>query len=154
MNPIKPQRRGRRVAMTPAEIDAFLTGERTCRVATVSAAGRPHVAPLWFVWAGSSLWLYSIVDSQRWADLMRRPEVAIVVDAGIEYGELRGVEITGTAGVVGDVPRSERPDAELTEPEQLFAEKYFGGAGFAADGRHAWLRITPEKITSWDFRKL
>jgi hypothetical protein len=22
------------------------------------------------------------------------------------------------------------------------------------DGRHAWLRITPEKITSWDFRKI
>jgi hypothetical protein len=22
------------------------------------------------------------------------------------------------------------------------------------DGRHAWLRITPTKITSWDFRKL
>jgi hypothetical protein len=22
------------------------------------------------------------------------------------------------------------------------------------DGRHAWLRIAPSKITSWDFRKL
>jgi len=22
------------------------------------------------------------------------------------------------------------------------------------DGRHAWLRITPAKIVSWDFRKL
>ena len=22
------------------------------------------------------------------------------------------------------------------------------------DGRHAWLRITPLKIVSWDFRKL
>jgi len=22
------------------------------------------------------------------------------------------------------------------------------------DGRHAWLRITPDKIVSWDFRKL
>jgi hypothetical protein len=22
------------------------------------------------------------------------------------------------------------------------------------DGRHAWLRLTPEKITSWDFRKI
>jgi hypothetical protein len=22
------------------------------------------------------------------------------------------------------------------------------------DGRHAWLRLTPEKISSWDFRKL
>ena len=22
------------------------------------------------------------------------------------------------------------------------------------DGRHAWLRIVPDKIVSWDFRKL
>jgi hypothetical protein len=22
------------------------------------------------------------------------------------------------------------------------------------DGRHAWLRLTPEKLVSWDFRKL
>ena len=22
------------------------------------------------------------------------------------------------------------------------------------DGRHGWLRLTPEKITSWDFRKI
>ena len=31
--------------------------------------------------------------------------------------------------------------------------KYHGG-GMLHDGRHAWLRITPMKITSWDFRKL
>lgn len=35
---------------------------------------------------------------------------------------------------------------------RLFGDKYFGGA-FATDGRHAWLRIVPEKIVSWDFRK-
>jgi hypothetical protein len=22
------------------------------------------------------------------------------------------------------------------------------------DGKHAWLRVTPRKVTSWDFRKL
>jgi hypothetical protein len=25
--------------------------------------------------------------------------------------------------------------------------------GIDADGRHAWLRIRPEKFVSWDFRK-
>ena len=34
------------------------------------------------------------------------------------------------------------------------AGKYHGGTDFPHDGRHAWLRITPRKITSWDFRKL
>jgi hypothetical protein len=40
--------------MTPDEIDAFLSSQRVCRVATIGARDRPHVAPLWFVWDGSA----------------------------------------------------------------------------------------------------
>ena len=139
--------------MTPEEVDRFLAGERTCRVATVGGEGQPHVAPLWFVWDGAALWLHSLVRSQRWVDLVRDPRVAVVVDAGTEYGELRGVEIAGRADVVGEVPRGTGPDASVAEPERLFAEKYLGGGPFATDGRHGWLRIAPEMVLSWDFRK-
>ena len=34
------------------------------------------------------------------------------------------------------------------------AGKYFESRQMIHDGRHAWLRVTPRKITSWDFRKL
>jgi PPOX class probable F420-dependent enzyme len=140
--------------MTPAEVDAFLTAERTCRVATAGADGRPHVVPLWFVWTGGALWLNSIVRSQRWTDLARDPRVAVVVDAGEQYGELRGVEITGTATPVGDVPRGAAHHPELAEPERLFARKYAGVDEYVPDGRHAWLRVDAEKLASWDFRKI
>src|SRR5260370_39964426 len=100
----KEQRRGRRIAMSPAELDAFLASERTCRVATVSPAG-PHNTPLWFVWDGTALWLTSIVRSQRWTDLARDPRVAVLVDAGEAYDERRGAELRGSVEVVGEVPR-------------------------------------------------
>ncbi len=148
------QRRGRAIAMTPAEVDEFLATERTCRVATASRDGRPHVAPLWFVWDGTSLWLNSVVRSQRWTDLARDPRIAVVVDAGVEYSELRGVELSGAVAPVGDVPRTAAPDPDLATPERLFARKYMGGAEYVPDGRHAWLRLTPDKLVSWDFRKL
>jgi hypothetical protein len=32
--------------MTPDEIDAFLSSQQVCRVATIGAQDRPHVAPL------------------------------------------------------------------------------------------------------------
>jgi hypothetical protein len=147
------QRRGRSIAMTPAELDEFLAQARTCRVATLAPNG-PHVVPLWFVWTGGALWLSSVVRSQRWADLIRDPRVAVVVDAGEEYQELRGAEIKGTAEPVGEVPRRGTDDAQLAEPELLFARKYLGGDLMLHDGRHGWLRVTPGKITSWDFRKL
>jgi hypothetical protein len=148
------QRRGRKIALTPEELDEYLSTERTCTIATVSHDG-PHATALWFVWDGESVWLYSITRSQRWTDLQRDPRVAMLVEAGEDYTELRGVEISGKVEVVGEVPRTGEPADALAEPERLFAAKYQGGAGsMFHDGRHAWLKLTPAKIASWDFRKL
>ncbi|MBH0121599.1 pyridoxamine 5'-phosphate oxidase family protein [Rhodococcus sp. CX] len=139
--------------MTPEEVDVFLAEERVCRVATVDGDGTPHVAPLWFVWDGSHLWLNSIVRSQRWKDITRDSRVSIVIDAGHGFAELRGVEISGHAESVGEVPRGSSEDSRLADPELRFARKYTGSESFTADGRHGWLRVTPSKIVSWDFRK-
>jgi PPOX class probable F420-dependent enzyme len=193
---VPEQRRGRVIAMSADELTSFLGEQRTCRFATTGPDG-PHVAPVWFVWDGQALWVYSLTRSQRWANLARDPRVAVVVDDGHHYHELRGVEVEGEAVMVGPVPRTggeDQPAPELAEPERLMAAKYFGPAHQAAadvggasqaasgasqadpanpaasaggasqaadgasemvhDGRHAWLRITPDKIVSWDFRKL
>ena len=139
--------------MSDEERDAFLGSERTCRLATVGTLG-PHVAPVWFVWLGGSIWIHSLSKSQRWTDLMRDPRVAVVVDAGVEYVELRGVELRGRVEVVGEVPRTGEPEPRLEPVERAFAAKYAGGSEFGYDGKHAWLELRPEKIVSWDFRKL
>lgn len=148
------QRRGRRIAMSGAELDEFLATERTCRVGTVGANGAPHVTPLWFVWDTTSLWLYSITRSKRWADLRKNPRASVLVDAGHDYQELRGVELLGDFEPVGESPRMGEPLPELTDVERSFARKYFGIDEHVYDGRHAWLRMTPESVRSWDFRKI
>ncbi|MBO7938840.1 MULTISPECIES: pyridoxamine 5'-phosphate oxidase family protein [Streptomyces] len=148
------QRRGRKIMMTSGELDAFLTTQRTCRVATVSAEGAPHVSALWYLWDGSALWLYSVVRSKRWTQLRRDPRVAIVVDTGEEYESLRGVELSGAVEFVGEAPRTGELCAELDAVETLFARKNFGLDAMPHDGRHAWVRLRPDKIVSWDFRKL
>jgi PPOX class probable F420-dependent enzyme len=150
---MREQRRGHKVAMSTEERDAFLAEERTCRVASIGGDGSPHVTPLWFAWDGTSLWLTSIVRSQRWADLQRDNRVSVIVDAGREFTELRGAELRGVVEVVGEVPRTGEPVPELATPERIFADKYAGGR-VHHDGRHAWLRVTPDKIVSWDFRKM
>ena len=150
--------------MTAGELDAFLGAQRTCRFATTGPDG-PHVAPVWFVWDGQAIWVYSLTRSQRWANVSRDPRVAVVVDDGHHYHELHGVEIEGQATIVGPVPRTGQESEvapDLAEPERLMAAKYFGhenptasgGPEMTHDGRHAWLRVTPLKMVSWDFRKL
>jgi len=143
--------------MTPDEVTAFLDAERTVRVATNGTNG-PHATPLWYLWDDSDgdgvMWLTSLSRSQRWTDLMADPRIAAVVDAGHDdYTQLRGVELRGSVEVVGEVPRTGEPHPELERVEQAFADRYTGGH-VGIDGRHAWLRLRPEKITSWDFRKV
>jgi hypothetical protein len=139
--------------MSADELNTFLSRERTCRVASSTVSG-PHVVPLWFVWNDGALWLHSMVKSQRWADLARDPRVAVVIDRGESYEELRGVELRGTVGVIGEVPRVGESVSALVAVEAQWAEKYGSGAEMEYDGRHAWLRLEPAKIVSWDFRKL
>jgi nitroimidazol reductase NimA-like FMN-containing flavoprotein (pyridoxamine 5'-phosphate oxidase superfamily) len=150
---IRVQRRGRSIAMTGEEVDTFLAFERTCRVATVGASGAPDISPLWFVWDGTSCWLNSLYKSQRWTNLVRDPRIAIVMDAGEQFHELRGVEISGEAEIVGEVPRTAEPLSSVAWTEREFARKYMGGGEYKPDGRHAWVRVRPAKVVSWDFRK-
>jgi nitroimidazol reductase NimA-like FMN-containing flavoprotein (pyridoxamine 5'-phosphate oxidase superfamily) len=150
---LRPLRRGRSIAMTTEERDAFLAEARTVRVATVGSTGRPHVTPLWFLWWDGSLWLTTLTRSRRWAHLTQHPEVAAVIDAGDAYDELRGVEISGRAEPVGEAPRGSAPHPVLDAVEPRFAAKY-GAEPYTPDGRHAWVAIRPASIVSWDFRKL
>jgi Pyridoxamine 5'-phosphate oxidase len=140
--------------MSDEERDAHLATLRVCRVGTVGAQGAPHVSALWYCWDGSALWLYSIMRSQRWANLARDPRVSAVVDTGVDYFELRGVEFIGEVEFVGEQPRVGEPNAELEVPERLFAERYWGGSWLGYDARHAWLCLRPQKQVTWDFRKL
>ena len=149
----REQKRGKRIAMSPDELAAFLGEERMCRLGSLGADGSPHVSPLWFVWDGSAIWLNSVVRSQRWTNLLRDPRVSIAIDGGEGYFELRGAELIGRVEVVGEVPRTLAPDPLVAEPERLFGAKY-GGGEFVPDGNHAWLRMVPDKMVSWDFRKL
>src|SRR5258708_21928699 len=87
----REQRRARGIAMGKAELDAFLTEQRTCRVATAGQDG-PHLTPLWYVWDEAALWLYSVVRSQRWTDIGRDRRGAAFPDAARGRGRARGGE--------------------------------------------------------------
>jgi hypothetical protein len=156
------QQHRRSMALDAGEVDDLLQGARTCRVATLTSSGAPHVSPLWFVWDGDALWLHSLVRSQRWAGVLADPRAAVVVDLGEELSELRGVELRGVLEPVGPAPRdpAQPIPAETARTEQLWVAKYHGAAddgtipAMRHDGRHAWLRLTPSKVVSWDHRKL
>lgn len=139
------------IALNPKEVDAFLSEQRTVRLATAGPGG-PHVVPLWFVWLDGSMHMNSTMGNVTIVNLADDPRAAAVVDDGSDYESLRGVVLHGPVTVdPGDVP-----PARLGEVTSAWSAKYMGGGPLPYDrwrGR-VWLRLDPIQVSSWDFRKI
>jgi nitroimidazol reductase NimA-like FMN-containing flavoprotein (pyridoxamine 5'-phosphate oxidase superfamily) len=133
--------------LTPEELDELLTTERTLRAATVGPDGTPHVVPLWFVWHEGAVWINNLRKSRRSRDVSHGSPVALCVDTGHEYGELRGAVLYGRFDVAPG-------DATMPEIRRAFGRKYWGDVEIPDVKSHVWLRLIPEKVVSWDFRKI
>jgi len=133
--------------LSPAELDELLTSARTLRAGTVSPDGWPHVMPLWFVWHEGEVWFNSLRRSRRARDVAAGSPVALCVDTGTEYAELRGAVLYGRFAPAGDRP-------ELPAVKEAFAAKYWPGVAIPDLASHEWLSLRPDRVVSWDFRKI
>jgi PPOX class probable F420-dependent enzyme len=67
--------------MTDEQAREFLRhGQRTGKVATTRADGRPHVAPVWFVLDGADIVFMTGAETLKGKTLRRDPRMALVVD--------------------------------------------------------------------------
>ena len=81
------------IAMSDAELVAFLQTERTLVCATNGRRGWPHLMPLWYIVRDGDLWAWTFAKSQKVKNLERDPRATLQVEAGTSYDELRGVMI-------------------------------------------------------------
>jgi nitroimidazol reductase NimA-like FMN-containing flavoprotein (pyridoxamine 5'-phosphate oxidase superfamily) len=105
--------------LAPEEIDALLALDVPAHLATVDAAGFPHVTPLWFVWADGAFHLTSFPD---------RPHL----------GRLRA---NAHAGLCIDIEEPERVDGERPNRQV----RAIGQAELFADHDGVWTRRISEK---------
>jgi len=143
-----------RIRMTDAEVAEFLDHERTLQLASIGPDGVPHLVPMFFGLIDGRIALWTYATSQKAANLRRDPRVTCLVEAGEEYGELRGVSITGRAELHDDY------DTVYRVGEALFG-RYQGAmthasrAGVEAEARkRVAVFIDPVKTVTWDHRKL
>jgi hypothetical protein len=138
-----------RIAMSPAEVLAFLDEERTLTCATLGRDAWPHLMPLWYVVRDGECWAWTYAKSQKVRNLERDARCTVQVEAGLEYGELRGVMMKCAAAIHRDVEVVAGVGSEL-------AERY---GGHAADMRaqapkRVALQFIVNSVASWDHRKL
>src|SRR5215217_1469145 len=85
--------RSHEIAMSGAEVRAFLAERMVMQCATIGPHGRPHLAPLWYVPDGMELVSWTYAKSQKSKNLQRDPRATVGVEDGVQYHELRGVTL-------------------------------------------------------------
>jgi PPOX class probable F420-dependent enzyme len=146
------------IRLDPQEVRSFLEGGRTLVLCSVGHDGIPHPMPMWYALEeDGAVVMTTFAKSQKVRNLERDPRVALLVEDGESYGELRGVVLYGRAELVRETER-------VLDTLARVSRRYGPGAGAdpgtlrAALRRQAAkrvaLRIRPERVVSWDHRKL
>lgn len=149
-----PKRRDQ-IRMSETEMWDFIRGQKSLQVATLGRDGSPHLTTLWFAVVDGEIVFETFAKSQKLVNLERDPRIAVLLEDGSAYEELRGVSITGRAELHRDPDLLRRFAAEIIRrnrpevPEEALEE---AAARMAA--KRAAVVVKPERIVSWDHRKL
>ena len=143
------------IRMTDDELWPFIETRRSLQVATLGRDGAPHLTTLWFAIVDGKIVFETYTKSQKILNLRRDPRMAVLVEDGDEYNELRGVSMNGHAELVDDPPKVEPYAAAVMKRNHpgLSEEQVADAARMLANKRTAVV-FHPEKIVSWDHRKL
>lgn len=147
-----PSRRSA-VAMTPDEVQALLDEGRTLVLGSHGPRGSIHMVPLWYVVSEGTVWSWTYASSQKARNLVRDSAASGLVELGDRYDELRGVLIEGHAVLSDDPATVHRVGEGLLSRYELGSEEAAEAMRRSASKRVA-IRLEPERIVSWDHRKL
>ncbi len=112
---------------------------------TVAADGTPQTSPIWFLWDGEEILLYSL-DSPRVQNLAENPRVSFNLDGNGRGGEI--VVIEGTARIDGDAP-SPAENLEYIAKYKPVMDEYGWTLEWFADRYAVPIRIAPTKYRYW-----
>ncbi len=140
------------IRLTPEEQAAFLRKNRKCALATLDQDGFPHIVAMNFAVRDGAFYMTSYGKAQKVLNIRRNPKVALMIEAGDEYAELRGVMVRGRCEILED-EASVRAAFEGRAAAQASPSPVQPGAQ-ASVPKRVVLKIIPDKVVSWDHRKL
>jgi PPOX class probable F420-dependent enzyme len=146
----------------------LLESARVVVVSTIGPRGWPHSMPMWFTLREPEgeplpdgppreLWVWTYAKSQKARNLERDPRATLLVETGVEYLELRGVQIEAEAELIRDRERVLEFGKDLTVAYSEGIESIEGDAAAALQAQAAKrvaIRFEPKRIATWDHRKL
>ncbi len=115
---------------------------------TVDAGGRPRTSPVWFLWDGETVLVYSMSGTARTRNLQANPRVSLHLEGNHRAGGGDVVILEGTAGVDEAAPTADRNDAYL-EKYRLRMEVNGWTPEWFAEHYPVPIRMTIERVRAW-----
>ena len=151
-----PSRRDQ-IKLTDDEQHELIENERVVVVSSLGPRGWPHLMPLWYVPREGEIWIWTYAKSQKVKNLERDARATLLIETGIEYGELRGVQIEAEAELIRDLDQIVEYGMEMTVRYSEGIESVEGDAvaGLRAQApKRVAIHFHPKRVASWDHRKL
>jgi len=129
----------------------LLSQPLVAKLATQSPKGDLRISPIWFGAEDGTIVMNTFEDSGLVKNLRRNPKCSLLIDT-TEY-PYHGVHYWGTATIEG-------PENDVGGMAKMFAP-YRDGEEAATEyskqlvswGKRVYIRFTPERKTTWDFRQ-
>jgi PPOX class probable F420-dependent enzyme len=144
--------RRQQIRFTPEEQATFLREHRKAALATTDKDGFPHVVAMNFYAKDAVFYMTSYAKAQKVVNIRRNPQVALMVETGDKYSELRGVMVRGRCEIIEGEDAVRTAFADMARARGASYERPSAATDSAP--KRVVLKIVPEKITSWDHRKL
>jgi PPOX class probable F420-dependent enzyme len=151
-----PSRRDQ-IKLSDEEQRELIDTERIVVVSSLGPRGWPHVMPLWYVPRDGEIWIWTYAKSQKVKNLERDPRATLLLETGVEYQELRGIQIEAEAELIRDLDRIVEYARELTirYSEGIDSVEGDAAAGLQAQApKRVAIHFQPRRVASWDHRKL
>ncbi|WP_433200496.1 pyridoxamine 5'-phosphate oxidase family protein [Nocardia sp. CA-107356] len=131
--------------LRPAEIAGLLASDIVAHLATIDAAGYPHVTPIWFLWDQHAFRLTSWAGRPHLRRIRANPRVGLVIDREIGR-HADGQRPNRQVRIIGDAELTIDPDGVWT---QRIREKYgSGSAPDRPDRARVLITITPDRFVA------
>src|SRR5215475_1915726 len=144
--------RRRQIQLSPEEQAAFFRERKKAALATIDKHGFPHVVAMNYFAHDGAFYMTSYGKAQKVVNIRRNPKVALMMESGDAYAELRGVMIRGRCEVI-EGEDAVKAAFEARAQAQANPSPVQAGA-LAGAPKRVVLKIVPDKIVSWDHRKL
>ena len=110
---------------------------------TVGGDGTPQPSPIWFLWDGETVLIYSQPDKPKLRNIERNPRVSFNLDGNGDGGDI--IVLTGDARIDGEAPSADTVAEYLAKYRGEIERLWTTPEGFAGEYSVA-IRMTPTRL--------